>query len=362
MNVLHIDEQRGWRGGELQASWLIRALLERGDRVVLAGRPNCPFLKMDYGKGDLHRVEAPFLTEIDPVTILRLARAVKHYKIDLLHAQTSHAHLTACLVRRVAGRGKVIVHRRVSFAPRPHPFNRWKYSMPDTYVAVSRKVADVLVEYGIPESKVRLVHSAVDLARMDVAPISRAELGVPEGVPLLGSAGALVGHKDHATLLDAMPTVLQRFPQARLLIAGEGELRSALTAQIARLRLGDAVTLLGRREDAPRIIKTLDVYISSSWSEGLGTSVLEALAAEVPVVATDAGGVFEMVIDGRTGRFVPQRDPAALAEAIVQSLEDRPKSLEMARNGRAHVLEHFTVQRMVEGNLRVYDELTRPAD
>lgn len=357
MNVLHIDEQKGWRGGELQTSWIVKGLARLGHSVALAGRRGSAFLEYDYGIEVLPRIEAPFLGEFDPWTVWKLARAVKTLDIDVLHAQTSHAHAHACLARAVAGRGKVVVSRRVGFAPKAHWLNRWKYGLPDRFIAVSQYVADILLEFGVDPSKVSVVHSSVDLARLNVEPLPRTDLGVPEGVPLIGNTGALVGHKDHQSLIAAMSAALRELPDLHLVIAGEGELRAAIETQIEALGLVDRVKLLGYRGDAPRILKALDVYVSSSWSEGLGTSVLEALACSIPVVATVAGGVPEMVLNERTGLLVPARDPEALAAAIVRIFRDKALAQQMARNGKAHVHQHFTVDRMVEGNIRVYEEV-----
>ena len=357
VNVLHIDEQTGWRGGELQTSWIVRGLAERGHTVVIAGRKGSAFLEHDYGVDGLVRIEAPFRSEFDPWTIWKLARAVQTCSIDVLHAQTSHAHTYACLARAVARRGKVVVSRRVSFAPKTHLLNRWKYGLPDRFIAVSQHVADVLLEYGVAPSRVRVDHSSIDLARIEAAPLPRAALGIPEGAPLIGNTGALVGHKDHQNLIAAMPAVLAEMPDVHLVIAGEGELRASIEAHIERLGLGDRVRLLGHRKDAPAIVQALDVYVSSSWSEGLGTSVLEALACGVPVVATVAGGVPEMVIHEQTGLLVPARDSESLAAAILRMLRDESLARVLARNGKAHVESHFTVDRMVEGNIGVYEEL-----
>jgi glycosyltransferase involved in cell wall biosynthesis len=174
---------------------------------------------------------------------------------------------------------------------------------------------------------------------------------------LLVSAGALVGHKDHETLINAMPLVARAFPDVRLLVAGEGALRPQLEAQIAALGLQQAVRLLGHRTDVPRLIRAADVYVSSSWSEGLGTSVLEALACGTPVAATVAGGVPEMVKPGVTGHLVPNRDPEALAEAIIASLRNREAAHAMAARGRKLVETRFTTERMIEGTLREYESL-----
>lgn len=357
MNVLHLDEQRTWRGGEQQASWLVQGLARAGHRVWIVGRPGSAWLENTHGGVALTRVALPLANEFDLYSAWQLARLVRREQIDLLHAHTSHAHSLACLARKLAGRGKVVVHRRVSFSPKQDWLNRAKYAAPDRIVAVSRHVGEVLLQAGIPNDRVRVVHSAVDLARLDVPPAPRAALGVPEGVPLLVSAGALVGHKDHACLLDAFAKILPQYPDARLLIAGEGVLRGALEAQIGLLNLGNAVRLLGHRDDVPALIRAADLYVSSSWSEGLGTSVLEALACTVPVVATEAGGVSEMVLDGDTGWLVPNRNPAALASALHDALRDPTRAHTRATRGRAHVETHFTAPGMVNGNLKVYEEL-----
>ena len=218
-------------------------------------------------------------------------------------------------------------------------------------------VGRVLAGYGIAKDKYSVVHSAVDPERLSAVPLARDTLGVPEDAPLLVSAGALVGHKDHANLLNAMARLRTTFPEARLLIAGEGALRSQLERQIADLKLVDAVTLLGHRNDAPALIASADVYVSSSWSEGLGTSILEALTCRTPVVAAEAGGAAEMVRPGETGWLVPCRNSAALAEAIEDCLRNRQRAEAMAARGRALIDAQFSVEHMVEGNLRIYEQL-----
>lgn len=359
MNVLHLDEQTSWRGGEQQASWLIQGLVKQGHHVLIAGKPGGAFLNADHGGAALERIPLPFLGEFDLWTAAKLARVVRREKIQILHAHSSHAHSIAVCARKIAGRGKVVVSRRVSFPPKDHVLNRWKYAQPDLIIAVSGKVGEVMRAFGVPESHLAVIHSSVDLERLNVEPMPRAGIGVPEDALLLVSAGALVGHKDHETLVAAMPKVLARFPNVRLLIAGEGELRPAIEARMAALGVQDAVTLLGHRNDVPRLIRAADLYVSSSWSEGLGTSVLEALACETPVAATVAGGVPEMVRPGETGFLVPNRDPEALAAAIIESLGNREQARAMARNGRRLVEEMFMTRRMIERSIAAYDTLLR---
>ncbi len=357
MNLLHIDEQRGWRGGEQQASWLIQGLVARGHRIVLAGRAGEPFLTAEHGGCEAGRAALPFLGEWDLYTAWQLSKIVRRESVDILHAHTSHAHTMALLARFFARRGQVVVSRRVGFSPKNNPVNRWKYSRPDRIVCVSEKVGEVLRAYGVNERLLAVVHSSVDLQRLDVAPLPRSELGVPEGVPLLFTAGALVGHKDHENLVRAMGIVVKTLPGAQLLLAGEGELRGRIEERIAALGLRETITMLGHRTDVPRIVRAADRYISSSWSEGLGTSILEALACETPVVATEAGGAAEMVRPGETGHLVPARDHEVLAEAILTSLGHREEAQAMAAAGRKLIEQNFTPEHMVEGTLKVYEDL-----
>jgi glycosyltransferase involved in cell wall biosynthesis len=357
VNVLHIDEQTGWRGGEQQAHYLIEGLARRGHVNVLAGRPGSPFLAA--GDGDCARVEAPFAGELDPWTALKLARAVRRYAVDIIHAHTSHAHTQACLAQAIARRGRVVVSRRVDFVPRGNAFNRWKYRRPDRVVAISERIGEVMRRFGLEAPQLAVVHSAIDPARFDVPPLERAALGVPEGAPLVGNVAALVGHKDHATLIAAMPHVLRERPDVRLVVAGEGILRPRLEAQIADLGVGHAVTLLGYRRDVPRLLRALDVFVLSSKEEGLGTSVLDAMACSLPVAATAGGGIPEMVIHEECGLLSPPQNPEALAQSILRLLGDAELAKRLGENGRRRLLERFTVDRMVEGNLRVYEEALR---
>lgn len=357
MNILHLDEQRGWRGGEQQASWLLQGQAAQGHRVWIAGRAGSRFLTNDHGGAHCVRVPFALRGELDLWSAWKIAQLVRNEQIDILHAHTSHAHTMAVLARRWAGRGKVIVHRRVSFPPRQDFLNRWKYAQPDRFVCVSGKVETVMRAQGIPAEQLAMVYSAVDLARLDVPAASRADLGIADDAPLLFSAGALVGHKDHATLLRTVARLTASFPRLRVLIAGEGDLRSQLEDEIARLNLENSVTLLGHREDVPSLVRAADVYVSSSWSEGLGTSVLEALAAGTPVVAAEAGGIPEMVRNGETGWLRPNRDPEALAEAITECLQQPEVTARYAIAGRALVEEKFTADAMVAGNLKVYEDV-----
>jgi glycosyltransferase involved in cell wall biosynthesis len=173
---------------------------------------------------------------------------------------------------------------------------------------------------------------------------------------VVGNVAALTDHKDHATLLEAAPLVLARVPSARFVVVGDGDLRHALEARAAALGLGDRWIWTGFRSDVDALLPCFAVFCLSSRSEGLGTSVLDAMNFGLAVVATAAGGIPEAVEDGLTGRVVPIQDPRALADALVDLLADPVRRDAMGRAGRRRFEERFTVDRMVEETLRVYEE------
>lgn len=356
MNILHVDEQKAWRGGEQQAEYLIRHLVAEGHPCVVAGPEGRPFVARDFGVA-VGRETVACRGEWDLASARRLARIIRERAIDIVHAHTSHAHTLACLARKFAGRSHVVVSRRVSVTPKSGMFNRFKYRMPDAYVAISQSAASGLTGVSVPDDKVFVVHSGIDLARLDVDPIARSELGVAGDVVLLGAVGALVPIKDHKTLLDAVAVARDAVPRMHLVVAGEGECRADLERQIAALDLGEHVTLLGQRNDVPQILCALDIFVVSSVSEGLGSSILDAMGCGVPVVGTTAGGIPEVVVDGETGLLCAPGDAKAMAAAILALATDAGRRGALGQKGRARVESMFTSEAMAAGNLAVYERL-----
>jgi glycosyltransferase involved in cell wall biosynthesis len=216
----------------------------------------------------------------------------------------------------------------------------------------------VLVAARLPEERLRLVHEGVrDRTPLPGGRALLAELGVPEGSPVVGNVAALTGHKDHATLLRAAARVVAERPEVRFVIAGEGERKDALLAMRQKLGLQDHVVFAGFRRDLDRLIPAFDVFCLSSNLEGLGTSLLDAMAFARPVVATAAGGIPDAVVDGETGRLVPVGDAEALARALLGLLANPAPRSEMGARGRQRFLAEFTDDRMVGATLRVYAEL-----
>ena len=183
------------------------------------------------------------------------------------------------------------------------------------------------------------------------------ELWLPHHAPIVGNVAALVAHKGQRHLVEAAVAVLPQVPDARFVIAGEGELRPVLERQIKEHHLEKHVLLAGFRPDVLSVHKAFDIFVMSSVSEGLGTSLLDAMACAKPVVATAVGGIPEVVVHGETGFLVPPRDHAAMARAIVTLLKDDALRQRMGEAGRTRALGRFSAERMVQDTLRVYQRV-----
>jgi glycosyltransferase involved in cell wall biosynthesis len=247
----------------------------------------------------------------------------------------------------------------------------------DRLIAVSRSIVGKIKADGRTGTPVQMIYNGVDLDRYDdqeACCTLPEEYGFEAGSPLVGVVARLEPEKGHPTLLEAWPLVLARVPAARLLIVGEGSRREALEEQAESLGLlgepciGDAcvgtrharpgarIVFTGRRDDVPAVTAALDVAVLPSYREAQGLVILEAMALSRPVVASNVGGIPEMIEDGVTGLLVPAHDPVALADAIVRLLTDHPLADTIARAGRAQVHERFCVERMVSALQEVYEE------
>jgi glycosyltransferase involved in cell wall biosynthesis len=354
--VLHVDSARGWRGGQNQVLLAARGMAARGLRTLLACRRGGALATRAAAAG-LEVRGLPFRGDLWPPAIVALARTVRRERPGVLQLHDPHAVTAGLLAARLAGGVPVVATRRVDF-PLRGPFSRMKYASCERVIAVSRNVASIVERGGVPRERIRLVHDGVP----DRSPAAGgrqvlAALGIPAGAPVIGNVAAFAGHKDHATLLEAMALLGPRVPQARLVLAGEGELRPRLEALVRERGLAARVVFAGFRQDLDALVPAFDIFCLSSHLEGLGTSLLDAMAFGLPVVATAAGGIPDAVEDGVTGRLVPPGDAAGLAEALAEMLADAGRRRAMGEAGRRRFLERFTAERMVEATLHVLEEV-----
>jgi glycosyltransferase involved in cell wall biosynthesis len=357
MFSLHIDTARTWRGGQNQVLVTVLALRALGHRTMVVAHPAGELRQRAREGLDLMPL-AP-KTEMDLGAAWRLSRLIKQLTPEIIHAHDPHGVAMAALALSMSTQPRkppLVASRRVDFHLRGSALSRWKYRQVDLFICASEAIRQMLIGDGISASRAVTVHEGIDLERVAAAPPAKLheELWLPHHAPVVGNVAALVPHKGQRHLVDAAHLVVQQVPDARFVIAGEGELRSALERQIREHHLEKHVLLAGFRPDVLSLHKAFDIFVMSSVSEGLGTSLLDAMACGKPVVATAAGGIPEVVVDGETGFLVAPRDDHALAGAIVRLLKDAGLRQRMGAAGAAHARRRFSAERMVQETLRVY--------
>jgi L-malate glycosyltransferase len=365
MFSLHVDTARTWRGGQNQVLLTVNGLRAIGHRAALVAHPD----------GELRRRAAEGLelipiaprTEMDLSAAWKFSRLLKRLAPDVIHAHDPHGVAMSALALSLgsgSARGgpapPLIASRRVDFHLKGNSFSRWKYRQVDCFIAASEAIRKMLVADGVDADRSVTVHEGIDVDHVLAAPPVNVHeaLFLPHGAPVVGNVAALVPHKGQRYLIDAAHLVVQQLPDARFVILGEGELREHLEKQVHEHHLEKHVWLPGFRTDVLGCIKGFDLFVMSSVTEGLGTSLLDAMAASRPIVATTAGGIPEIVEDGVTGLLVPPRDHVALAAAIVRMLKDDEARRRVGAAGFARVNERFTVERMVERTAEVYTQVT----
>jgi glycosyltransferase involved in cell wall biosynthesis len=368
MFSLQVDSARTWRGGQNQVLLTVMGMRALGHRSTLVAHP-AGELRLRAQEG-LDLIPLAPATEMDLSAAWRLARIVKQLKPDVIHAHDPHAVAMVALALTMRGGSRtatpappLVASRRVDFHMKGNALSRWKYRQVDCFACASDAIRNIVIADGVPASRAVTIHEGIDLARAEAAPPAdlHAELWLPHHAPIVGNVAALVPHKGQRHLIDAAAIVVRRIPDARFVIAGEGELRPQLERQIKEHRLEKHVFLVGFRPDVLSVHKAFDLFVMSSLTEGLGTSLLDAMACGKPIVATTAGGMPEVVADGRTGLLVPPRDDDALAAAIVTLLEDEPRRRAMGAAAERRVREFFSAERMVQETLKLYDRVAQHA-
>jgi glycosyltransferase involved in cell wall biosynthesis len=355
LKVLHINTEKTWRGGEQQVLYLIKGLKERGHTPVVVCQPGSPLEDAVINAG-IEVVPVRMRGEFDLSAAWQIGRLLRKGNYDILHTHTSHAHSIG-LLSRLFGKVKgMAVSRRVDFPIK----SKFKYNSFDVhYIAVSEAIKRVMMDGGVPEKRIDVVRSCIDLGRLENAPIAdvRAELGISKDAVVIGNIAHMADHKGQIYLVRAAAIVKERYPGVRFVIVGDGELRSDLEVEVKRRGLDGILIFTGFRKDIASLLSSFDIFAFPSHLEGLGTSLLDAMVMRKPIVSTTAGGIPEVVQDGVNGILVPPKDPDALASAIIRLIEDLELRNKYGNAGRRIVEERFTADKVVEGTLAVYKRM-----
>lgn len=376
MNITHFVESLDRGGLERVVIDLVRAQREAGYRCQVV----CLF-----GQGTL----APELADLgipvhscgkrgglDLRALLRARRFLRSHATEVLHTHNAMSHYYAVLAsrglplqrvvstRHGMGLTRATAQRDVQARSGRNGRLEWLYGKSMAFTHTVAAVCETARrEYAqrpdLPPEKIVAVPNGIQVDRFEPASADsrqqlRSALGVPPATQLVGLVGRLTWAKDHATLIRAFGLVQARLPDTALVLVGDGPLRPALAQLAADQGVAGRVFFLGDRNDVDALLRGLDLFAMSSVTEGYSVALLEACATALPIVATDVGGNAEIVHHGSNGWLVPARDPAALAAAIVDILQDPARGQALGRVGRAWALQHGSLRTMARRYGEIY--------
>ena len=373
-NVLYVDYKPILAGGQMALLSLLKEVNQKQVNTTVVVPSTSPFTEALQRYG-IHFEVIPLGTvqkSSNPVIVLknlldrvvptiRLARLIRRKGIDIVHANGTFSFISSCFAAKLC-RVPVIwwVHntglsRNGVFLI---PFIRLADRIVVVTEAIRQEFTDLVKE---AEGKTTTIYNGLDLRRFEglAQPHDkRQELGIPDSALVIGTVSRLAPEKGLSDFIDAAPQALSAMPRAWFLVVGDGPMRGKLEAEAIQKGLGGRMIFTGFRRDVLDLLAAMDIFALSAISrEALSIAVLEAMALKKPVVATNVGGTYELVVDGENGLLVPPGDAKGLAEALIALCKDKGKRMVMGKAGRRRVERLFRIEDMVAKNLELYREL-----
>lgn len=359
MNILFLSTHLNTGGISSYLDTLSRGLMKKGHRVWIAtsGGNLVESLKESGVKHITLNIRTK--SELDCriyFSLLAVSRMIKKNKIDVIHAQTRVTQVMAACLNKLSGKPFVSTCHGF-FKPRlsRRMFPCWG----ERVIAISEAVYEHLQkDFHVDSKRIVLIKNGIDLESFpllttQMKEMKRRAFGL-DNQPTIGIMARLSSVKGHDVLIEAMRMVVAQFPQAKLLIVGEGRLERKLKEMVREFKLSENVVFYPVVNQSSDMLSLFDIFVMPSRQEGLGLSVMEAQAAGLPVVASKVGGLPSLIEDGRTGLLVPPDNPNVLAEAILLLLRNKDKAKEMGTRARDFIQKEFSSERMEEETVEVY--------
>jgi glycosyltransferase involved in cell wall biosynthesis len=355
VRVLLVDLETAWRGGQNQALLLLQGLKARGHEAELVAaqtsalgeRARQAAIPVHFVSRGLFRIPAA----------VKIRSLLRHRAFDIVHANEAHA-VSAAWLAGAHRRATLIISRRVGYPIGKGRLARMRYAAAARIVANSNWVAAQAAASGAPQAKISVVHEGAEIPAPFTASQrrdARARWKIAGDAPLLGCVGVLFPDKGQEWLIRALKEVKLEFPEAMLLLAGDGPCLPKLEALARDLQLSDSVIFAGFVTRVESVYAALDVFLLPSFFEALNNSLLAAMAYEIPSIAFNRGALGEIIEHSKSGLLVSGPNVPEIASAITRLLHDRDFASRLATAGRARVEQHFSAEKMVDQMLHLYE-------
>jgi glycosyltransferase involved in cell wall biosynthesis len=354
VSIFLVDSGREWRESQGQVLTVARELGKKGYSAQLVLEPGSELFRKASEEG-LPTLPLRMRGRMGWAVRGKLARAMKAHRCKLAHF---HETLGAGLGLPAAAAAEVPV-RILSRPADSSPLEgRLPFAAIDAFIAGSDGVRSILVRGGIPEDRIEVVPPGVDFSRFTSQPpddLVRRELGLGPDDFLVGAIVPLEDERGHEALLDAAALVVGQAPKVRFVVLGEGSLRLEAPEPGAARPMNSVFYFLGSREDTPRVLASLNMFTVFSHLDGLGSFLVDAMAAGLPVAAADVSTARDLIAHRENGLLVPARNPRALADAVLKVHFDKNLSARLSARGRESVLERYSVEAMARRIISVYE-------
>lgn len=346
MHIVHTEASLGWGGQEIRILTEARGMAARGHRVTLLAPPEATI----HAKAAQYGVEAvPMdIARKGPRNLFALKSWFAGHRPDVVNTHSSTDSWLAAL----GCKAPIVRTRHISAPVGANPWNRWLYGKAARRVVTTGESLrrDLIARLQLPEDHVVSVPTGIDLKRF--AKTAPASLGIPQGAFVFGIVATLRSWKGHQVLLDAFATLPG---DVHLVIAGDGPQRPFILEKISSLKYQNRVHFLGQREDIPEIMSAMDCFVLPSYAnEGVPQAILQAMAMELPVISTRIGAIDEVVVEGETGLFVPPKDAAALAAAMMKIRNSKEMRQQFGEAARRIAEQRFSMDRMLDAMEQVF--------
>jgi glycosyltransferase involved in cell wall biosynthesis len=367
LRILHLISSSGFLGAENVLLELSKETVKQGYWVtigILENRNNLHRELADKAKEEGIKVQIfPCAGRFDSKTINSIKNFIDSDRPNILHSHNYKSNFYAW--RALSGRKTpwVTTNHGKRLGMKLSVYNRLNIlfmKKADKIVAVSQALADEMTKKGIPSTKILVIDNGIDLQRFTNLRENnglRKSFGLNGNNKTIGTIGSLTEEKGHIYLLEAARQFIDKYPECRFLIVGDGGQRQFLEEKTSRLGLSGRVIFTGSRKEVPEILSMLDAFVLPSIKEGLPMALLEAMASRVPVIATKVGAIPNVIEDGISGMLIPPRDPKAIVDAVNSLLSNGHSAQEMAQKGFERVRDNFSSKIMSEKYMAVYKEL-----